>query len=84
MIKRTLEIIFVFSKAKCIEYGEMIECVYTTHEERSEILKFYDTNLHSHHHIYIYILSCLYYIQKLKFTLINFNFLKIEINSNLI
>jgi superfamily II RNA helicase len=38
-------IIFVFSKAKCIEYGEMIECVYTTHEERSEILKFYDTNL---------------------------------------
>lgn len=38
-------IIFVFSKAKCIEYGHMIEQSYVDHAERSEILSFYDENL---------------------------------------
>ena len=33
-------IIFVFSKVRCIEYGEMIESTYTSHEETCEILKF--------------------------------------------
>jgi superfamily II RNA helicase len=38
-------IIFVFSKAKCIEFGEMIEASYTTFEESTEILRFYDESL---------------------------------------
>jgi superfamily II RNA helicase len=38
-------IIFVFSKKKCIEYAEFVEQSYVTHEERKEILDFYDENL---------------------------------------
>lgn len=38
-------IVFVFSKIKCIEYGEMIETSYVNHEEKKEILNFYDENL---------------------------------------
>ena len=38
-------IIFVLSKKKCIEYGEMITHSFTTHEEKKEIISFFDKNL---------------------------------------
>jgi superfamily II RNA helicase len=38
-------IFFVLSKAKCIELAEMVTQVYTTYEENSQIMNFYDYNL---------------------------------------
>jgi len=41
----TPAIIFVFSKAKCSEFAELLEQSYVTYKEREEILNFYDENL---------------------------------------
>ena len=38
-------IIFVLSKKKCMEYGEMITHSFTTHDEKKEIINFFDKNL---------------------------------------
>jgi superfamily II DNA/RNA helicase len=38
-------IFFVLSKAKCIELAEMVSRTFTTYEESSQIIKFFDYNL---------------------------------------